>query len=133
MATISTTDALDCPHAAWCVADHTGDQEGDHVCSSDDRVLFTGHEGTSVSARLVRFRTGGGPYDGSYVAMEHGDLDSLLITSDELRALIERLEALERQLEPGTDAGPLGACRADPGNAGPRHTLVAKSEGVPCP
>ena len=110
MATISTTGTFSCPNPAWCVVDHARDQDGDHVCSSDDRVLFTGQEGTPVSARLVHFRTDGGPFDGSYVALEHGDLDGLLITSDELRALIERLEAMERQLEPGRTAG-----RDDPG------------------
>ena len=101
MATVSTADAFSCPNPSWCVADHAGDQGDDHVCTSQDRVLFTGQEGTAVSARLVHFRTGGGPYEGSYVALEHGDLDGLLITRDELRVLIERLQALDRQLDPG--------------------------------
>ncbi len=99
MGPVSTADTFSCPNPAWCVADHARDQGDDHVCSSDDRVLFTGQEGTAVSARLVHFGTDGGPYDGSYVALEHGDLDGLLITHEELRVLIQRLQALDRQLD----------------------------------
>lgn len=108
-----STTAYTCPNPTWCITDHAEEHDGEHVCDNGIHVLCKDKEGKAVVAEAA-YRVvdddvadASGPSlpgwtDSSVrigtVGPRFGYLEEIKLDRDQLRVLIERLQALERQL-----------------------------------